>query len=110
MLSKYKELEDGEFTLTIENGESVSAKAVGQAHLAFGRNFLLLNNVYFISAIRQNLISGSNLCGQYFSISFHNNTIIISRNGLDICHAYMEHRLYVLKLFDHSLIILKYLG
>jgi hypothetical protein len=52
-----------------------------------GINFLFLNNVCFIPGYRRNLISISMLHEQLFSISFINNEIVISRNGLDICHA-----------------------
>ena len=34
---------------------------------------------------------------QLFSISFINNEIVNSRNGLDICHAKPENGLYVLR-------------
>ena len=97
MLSHHKMLEDGEFTLTVGNRESESAKAVGQACLVLGKNYLLLDNVYFIPAIRRNLISISELCRQLFSISFNNNEIIISRNGFEICHACLDNGLYILR-------------
>ena len=74
-----------------------SSKAVGQALLVLGKNYLLLDNVYFIPAIRRNLISVSELCRQLFSISFNNNKIIISCNGFEICHAYLYSGLYVLR-------------
>ena len=48
--------------LTVGNGESVSAKAVGQARLVLEKNYLLLDNVYLIPAIRRNLIFISELC------------------------------------------------
>ena len=40
---------------------------------------------------------------QLFSISFINNEIVISRNGLDICHAKPINRLYVLRPTERSL-------
>ena len=40
---------------------------------------------------------------QLFSISFINNEIGISRNGLDICHAKPEDGLYVLRPTERSL-------
>ena len=100
MLSHHKMLDDGEFTLTVGNVESISAKAVGQARLVLGKNYLLLDNVYFIPAIRRNLISVSELCRQLFSISFNNNEIIISRNGFEICHACLDNGLYVLRPYE----------
>ena len=40
---------------------------------------------------------------QLFSICFINNEIVISRNGLDICHAKPENGLYVLRPTERSL-------
>ena len=100
VLSSWKELEDGELTLTVGNGESVSAKAVGEARLAFGENFILIKSVYYIPCFRRNLISVSELCRQLFTISFNNNEIIISRNGLELCRACLECGLYVLRPYE----------
>ena len=86
--------------LMVGNREPVLAKAVGEARLAFANKFLLLNSVYFIPNFRRNLISISELCKQLFTISFDNNVIIISRNGLKICHACLEYGLYVLRPFE----------
>ena len=38
-----------------------------------------------------------------FGISFYDNEIIISRNGLNICHAILENGLYVLRPDERSL-------
>ena len=43
------------------------------------------------------MISVSELCKHSFSLSFNNNSIIISRNGLEICYANIEYGLYVLR-------------
>ena len=40
---------------------------------------------------------------QLFSISFINNEIVISINGLDICHAKPKNGLHVLRLTERSL-------
>ena len=40
---------------------------------------------------------------QLFSISFINNEIVISRNGLDICHAKPKNGLYILRSTERSL-------
>ena len=61
MLTKVRKLKSNEFTLRVGNGESVSAEAVGEACLAFGNKYLLLDNVCFISNISRNLISVSEL-------------------------------------------------
>ena len=100
MLSSWRELEDGELTLTVGNGENVSAKAVEEARLAFGQNLMLIKSVYSIPCFRRNLISVFELCRQLFSISFNNNEIVISRNSLKICCACMEYGLYVLRSFE----------
>ena len=65
--------------------------------------FLVLNNVFFIPCFRRNLISVSMFHEQLFSIFFINNEIVISRNGLDICHAKPENGLYVLRPTEQSL-------
>ena len=103
MLSSSRELADREVTMRVGNGEVVSAKAVRVARLNFRNKFLVLNNVFFIPGFRRNLISVSMLHEQLFSISFINNEIVISRNGLDICHAKPENGLYVLRLTERSL-------
>ena len=58
---------------------------------------------FFISGFRRNLISASMLHEQLFSISFINNDIVISRNGLDIFCAKPENGLYVLRATERSL-------
>ena len=70
---------------------------MGQARLIVGKNYLLLDNMYFIPAIRRNFTSIFELCRQLFSISFNNNEIIISRNNFKICHACLDNGLYVLR-------------
>ena len=103
MLSSLKEFADRDVTMRVGSGEVVPAKAVGVARLNFRNKFLVLNNVFFIHGFRRNLIYVSMLHEQLFSISFISNEIVISRNGLDICHAKLENRLYVLRLTERSL-------
>ena len=62
-----------------------------------------MNNVFFIPGFKRNLIYVSMLHEQLFSISFLNNEIVISRNGLDICHAKPENGLCVLRPTERSL-------
>ena len=97
MLSFSRELTDRDITMRVDNGVVISAKAVGVARLNFRNKFLVLNNVFFILGFRGNLISISMLHEQLFSISFINNEIVISRNGLDICHAKPKNGLYILR-------------
>ena len=103
MLSSSRELADRDITMRVGNGEVVSKKAVGVARLNFRNKFLVLNNVFFILGVRRNLISVSMLHEQLFNIYFINNEIVISRNGLDICHAKPENGLYVLRPTEQSL-------
>ena len=103
MLSSSRELADREVTMRVGSGEVVLEKAVGVARLNFRNKFLVLTNVVFILCFRRNLIYVSMLHEQLFSISFINNDIVISRNGLDICHAKLENGLYVLRLTERSL-------
>ena len=103
MLSSLRELDDMDVTMRVGSGEVVSIKAVGVARLNFRNKFLVLNNVFFIPGFRRNLIFFSMLHEQLFSISFINNEIVISRNGLDIFHAKPENGLYVLRSIERSL-------
>ena len=86
MLSSSREFADRDITMRVGSGEVISAKAVGVTRLNFRNKFLVLNNVFFIPGFMRNLISVSMLHEQLFTISFINNEIFISRNGLDICH------------------------
>ena len=97
MLSSSRELADRDVTMRFGSGEVILAKTMGVAHLNFRNKFIILNDVFFIPGFRRNLISVSMLHEQSFSISFINNEIVISRNGLDICHAKLENGLYVLR-------------
>ena len=103
MLSSSREFADRDVTMRVGSGEVVSAKAVGVAHLNFRNKIFVLNNVFFIPGFRRNLIYVSMLHENLFSISFINNEIVISRNGLDICHAKLENGMYVLRPTERSL-------
>ena len=87
MLSSSRELANKDVTMRVGSGVVILAKAVGVSHLNVRNKFLVLNNVFFIPGFRRNLISVSMFHEQLFSIYFINNEIVISRNGLDICHA-----------------------
>ena len=100
LLTKARKLCAKEFTLRVENRESVSAEVVGEVRLQFGNKFLLLDNVYFIPNISRNLISIYELYKQSFSINFNYNEIIILRNGVQICCAKLENGLYILHVFE----------
>ena len=68
--------------MVVGNGADMSAVAVGAVHFELGNKFLVLNNVYCIPGFRRNLISVSKLYEQLFTVSFDNNQIVISKNGL----------------------------
>ena len=87
LLTKAKKLRAKDFTLRVGNGESVSAEAVGEVRQQFRNKFLLLENIYFIPNISNNLILVSELYKQSFSINFNYIEIIILRNGVQICFA-----------------------
>jgi hypothetical protein len=97
VLTSWRELEFGELTLRVGNGQSVSAKAVGKARLKFGDKFLDLESVYFIPNFCRNLVSVSELCKQLYSVSFNNNMIVISKSGLKVCNAILENGLYMIR-------------
>ena len=87
------------------NDAVVSAKAVGEVRLQFNNNkFLVLNNVYFIHSFRRNLISVSSLFEQSFQVSFNNNSVIISRSGLNICTGFIDSGLYMIRPKSNSLL------
>ena len=97
MLSSSRELADWECSMVVKNGADVSTVVVGVIRLELGNKFLVLNNVYCIPGFRRNLISVSKLYEQLFTVSFDNNHIVISRTGLNICHANNENGLYILR-------------
>ena len=97
MFSSSRELANGECSMVVGNGADVSAVAVGAVRLELGNKFLILNNVYCIPGFRRNLISVSKLYEQLFTVLIYNNQIVISRNGLNICHANNENGLYILR-------------
>ena len=101
MLRKTKLLlQEGEFTLRLGNGTSVAAAAVGEVHLVFNNKFLILNNVYYVPNFFRNIISYSRLSEQLFTIFSFINSMIISRNSVDICSGNLENGLYVLYPYE----------
>ena len=100
MLRKTRVLQEDEFTLRHGNGTSVAAAAVGEVHLVFNNKFLILNNIYYVPNFFRNIISFSRLSEQLFTISSSFNSMIISRNGLNICSANLKNGLYVLYPYE----------
>ena len=103
LLDSWRDLAEGDYTMRAGTGDAVSARAVGVSSLNFLNNcYLILNNVLFIPGFRRNLISISKLLDDGFSISFNNNMVVISRNGLTICIGNSENNLYVLRPLTHN--------
>ena len=104
-LHKSKELPDGEYTMVIGTGARISARAVGEARLQFTTNkFLILRDVYFIPGFKRNLIYVSRLNEQLFNVSFDNEGVSISKNGLNICYGYLDNGLYFIKPISKPLL------
>ena len=104
-LDSYTRLADGDFTLRVRIDALVSASTVGQIKLYVENNkFLFLNNVYFVPGFTRNLISVSRLYEQCYSVSFDNKSVVISRNGLNICSGFIENELYVIRHNFNSLL------
>ena len=82
--------------MKVDNGAPVSATIVGVTCLKF-QLFLLLNEYLYILGLSRNLISVSKLHEQLFAIWFANNSIVISKNSLDICHICLKNGLYFLR-------------
>jgi len=81
----------------------MSARAVGVVRLHFGSCFIILDNVYLIPRFTRNLISVSKLLEQLYSVSFNNMSVIIAKNGLNICSGLNENNLYVLRPLIHTI-------
>ena len=97
-LHKSRKLANEEYTMVFGIGARVSAKAVGEAKLQFATNkFLILRDVYFIPGFRINLIYVSKLNEQLFNVSFDNEIVYISKNGLNICYGYLDDGLYFIR-------------
>ena len=102
LLDSWRDLAEGSFTMRVGTGDAVSAKAVGDSKLNFNNSYLCLNGVLYIPGFRRNLISVTKLMEHGFSVSFNNKSVIISRNGLNICTGNSENNLYVLRPLMHD--------
>ena len=107
-LCSYTRLAKGDFTFRVGNGDLVSASALGDVKLYVENNkSLFLNNVYFVPRFIRNLIYISRLYEQFYSVSFNNKSVIISRKGLDIYSGFIVNGLYMIRLTINSLNCLK---
>src|SRR5215813_10603297 len=106
LLDSWKDLIEGDFPMKVGTGDAISARVVGVFRLEFlNKCYLNLNNVLYIPSFRRNLISISKLLDDGYSISFNNNLVIISRNGLTISIGNSENNLYVLRPLTHSTLL-----
>ena len=79
---------------------------MGIIRLRFNNNnFILLDNVFFIPGFTRNLISVSKLLEQLYSVSFDNKSVIIAKNGLNICSGINENNLYVSRPLIHTTLL-----
>ena len=86
-------------------GARVSATTVGTVRLPFVNNkYLLLNNIYFISDFKRNLILVSKLHEQFASISFDINPVTIYKNGMTICSGYVDNGIYFIQPIFNNLL------
>ena len=102
LLDSWRDLSEGSFTMRVRTGDAVSAKVVGDSKLNFNNSYLCLNGVLYIPGFRRNLMSVTKLMEHGFSVSFNNKSVIISRNGLNICTGNSENNLYVLRPLMHD--------
>ena len=83
----------------------ISARAVGEARLQFAINkFPILRDVYFIPCFKRNLIYVSRLNDQLFNVSFDNEVVSISKNGLNICYGYLDNGPYFFRPISKPLL------
>ena len=101
----WTQLEEGSFSMRVGSGDVVLARAVGVVRLHFGSCFIILDNVYLIPGFTRNLISVSKLLEQLYSVSFNNKSVIIAKNGLNICSGLNENNLYVLRPLIHTTLL-----
>ena len=84
--------------MVVATGAMISARAVGEARLQFSTNkFPILRDVYFIPCFKRNLIYVSRLNEQLFNVSFDNEVVSISKNGLNICYGYLDNGPYFIR-------------
>ena len=77
LLESWRDLTEGDFTMRVGTGVTVSAKASGVSKLEFSNKYYLeLNNVLYIPGFSRNLISVSKLMECGFSISFNNKEVV----------------------------------
>ena len=61
------------------------------------KSFLLLENVYVVPDLKDNLIYVKCLLEKSYSLTFNVNKVFVCKNGVEICSAKLEDNLYVLR-------------
>ena len=91
--------------MVVATGAMISARAVGEARLQFATNkFPILRDVYFIHCFKRNLIYVSRLNEQLFTVSFDNEVVSISKNGLNIFYGYLDNGPYFIRPISKPLL------
>ena len=91
--------------MVVATSAMISARAVGKARLQFATNkFPILRDVYFIPCFKRNLIYVSRLNEQLFNVSFDNEVVSISKNGLNICYGYLDNGPYFIRSISKPLL------
>ena len=98
-----RQLSDGEIYIFLGDGTRVSAVAVGDVSISFGRNsILVLKDSLYIPSIRRNLISVSRLVDNGYSVYF-SNSVVIKLNKRFICSGTLVDGLYVVNYISPAL-------
>ncbi|CAN0875011.1 Retrovirus-related Pol polyprotein from transposon TNT 1-94 [Linum grandiflorum] len=98
-LKRSRILAKGEMDLRVGNGARVAAISVGVYSLSLPSGLVLeLNNCYYVPALTKNIISGSVLDSEGYSILIGNNCCSINKNGVFYANAVLMNDLYYLDL------------
>jgi hypothetical protein len=88
--------------MRVGNGQHVDVVAEGTLHLWLPSGMILvLNNFYYVLALRMNIISGSRLSRDGDHFESITNGYSISKDGVFYVHALVCDGLYVLDLFTY---------
>ena len=97
-----RRLATGEVTIRVGNGSNVDVVAVGMLPLDLPSALVLdLNNCYLVPALSMNIISGSCLLRDGYSVKSEKNGCSIYMSNIFYGHAPLMNGLFLLNL-DHS--------
>ena len=78
------------------NATKVAAVAVGDLHLSFGRDrILILRNYLFVPSIKRNLVTVSSLVKNGYTVYF-NKRVVIKENKRFICSGQLVDNLHII--------------